>query len=174
MAMEESALPTRIAFILNAANSSSTVITTYIAIYGAVLSTITAISQILAYRRDRAHIKVSMARDMEVVGQPGYEGVALAIITAVNTGRRPVTIMKMGIQGLYPHKSWIAIDTRPKLPHELTEGKHVDALMEQRGIDFSNAEACVVSDATGRKYTCSIAPWYKRLWSRTRRNLAKS
>jgi hypothetical protein len=67
-----------------------------LALYGAVLSTLTATAQIVSFLRDRANVKVTYQRDMEMIGDPSYKGMTLTILKAVNVGRRPVTITGMG------------------------------------------------------------------------------
>jgi hypothetical protein len=63
-----------------------------VALYGAVLSTITATAQIIAHMRDRAHIKIRIQTNMEIYGDPGLAGITFTIVNVANAGRRPVTI----------------------------------------------------------------------------------
>ena len=59
-----------------------------LALYGATLSTITATAQVVWFMRDRARVKVTYQRNMELVGHPDprYQGMTLTILRAVNAG----------------------------------------------------------------------------------------
>ena len=128
----------------------------------------TGIVQVVNFRRERARVKVTVQHDMEVVGHPnpGYANMTLTIVRAANSGRRPVTITSIGAYRLYPRKALVAADTNPVLPHELTEGKYVTAMIEQRGLDLESIESWHAWDAVGRQYSLNVAPWHKRWYSR--------
>jgi hypothetical protein len=147
-----------------------------LALYGAVLSTLTATAQIISFFRDRANVKVTYQRNMELVGHPDprYVNMTLTTLKAVNVGRRPVTITGMGAYRLYPLRAFIAADTVPVMPIELTEGKYVTAMINEADLDFEHLEAFEAWDAVGRKFRCNIASWHKRTWSRIRRRWAKN
>lgn len=146
-----------------------------VAFYGAVLSTITATAQVISFLRDRARVKVTYQRNMELVGHPDprYQGMTLTMLRAVNAGRRPVTITGMGAYRLYPRKAFVCADTVPAIPVELTEGKYVTAMVDERDLDFEHVETFEAWDAAGRKFGCNIAPWHKRTWSRLMRRFAR-
>jgi hypothetical protein len=144
-----------------------------VALYGAVLATITATAQVISFLRDRTSVKVTYQRNMEVIGHPDprYQNMPLTMLKAANSGRRPVTITGMGAYRLYPRKAFVCGDTTPHLPVELTEGKYVTALIDERDLDFENLEAFEAWDALGRSFKCNIAPLHKRTWSRLMRRL---
>jgi len=146
-----------------------------VALYGAVLSSITATAQVISFLRDRARVKVTYQRNMEIVEHldPRYQDMPLTILRAVNAGRRPVTVTGMGAYRLHPRKAFVCADTQPHVPVELTEGKYVTAMIDERDLDFEHLEAFEAWDAVGRKFRCNIAPWHKRTWSRLRRRLAR-
>lgn len=145
-----------------------------LALYGAVVATTTGVIQIANFIRDRARVKVSVQHDMEMVGDPRYEGITFTILTAVNIGRRPVTIKSMGAYYLHPAKAFVVGDTRPVLPCELTEGKQVMALVDQSDLDLTKIEEWQAWDTAGRTFALPVAPWYKRWKSRrARRKTAK-
>lgn len=73
-----------------------------LAAYAAVVSTITGAVQLLNFLRDRTRVKVSVRRNMQIIGDPRYEGKTLTLVYVVNSGRRPVTITTVGAQRLYP------------------------------------------------------------------------
>ena len=146
-----------------------------LALYGAVLSTVTASAQIVSFVRDRANVKVTYKRDMEIVGHPDprYSGMTLTVLRAVNAGRRPVTITGMGAYRLHPRKAFVCSDTLPRVPVELTEGKYVEAMIDERELDFEHIEAFEAWDAVGRTFRCNVSPLHQRTWSRLKRRLAK-
>jgi hypothetical protein len=139
-----------------------------VAVYAAVVSTITGVAQLSNFLRDRAKIKVSVRHNMEIVGDPRYQGKTLTIVRVVNSGRRPVTITTVGAQCLFPHNHFVLPDCNPPLPHELTEGKHLVAIMGPSNLDFSTLAFWEASDAIGRDYRLNVAPWHARALSRIR------
>jgi hypothetical protein len=125
----------------------SEIITAIIAGYGAVLSTIAIVRQ---WKSDRVKVRVTVQRNMEMVGDPRYHGMTLTILTVTNVGRRPVTITTFGGIRLHPHKNFVAIDSRPQLPCEITEGKFVTSIMDQADLEFSNIDYWAAWDSHGR------------------------
>jgi hypothetical protein len=144
-----------------------------LALYGAVLSTITATAQVIAHYRDRAKIKIRVQPNMETVGDPRTDGMTFTIVYVSNAGRRPVTITTVGAYRLYPRLAFIAPDTRPPIPYELTEGKQLMAMIDQTDLDLAAIEYWLATDATGREHKLNIAPWNKR-WISSRRRLHKA
>ena len=110
--------------------------TTIIAIYGAVLSTIAIVQQLLG---DRIKVRITVSRDM-IMNDPRYNGMTLTVMKVINVGRRPVTITTLGIVSLYPHDNFVGVDNRPELPHEITEGQYITNILDQAGIDFSTID----------------------------------
>jgi hypothetical protein len=140
-----------------------------LAIYGAVLSTITAAVQIITHFRDRAHLRIRVQHNMEIIGDPRYANMTLTIMYVVNAGRRSVTITGVGAYRLSPHNPFVIPDTRPQCPCELTEGKQLTAMVDQRDLDLSLMESWEAYTSTGRTYRLSVIPWYRR-W-RNRRQI---
>jgi len=114
-----------------------------LALYGALLSTLTATAQVFSFLRDRANVKVTYLRNRELVGHPDprYLNMTLTTLTAANAGRRPVTITGMGAYQLFPRKAFVCGDTVPMMPIELTEGKYVTAMINEADLDFEHIEA---------------------------------
>ena len=139
-----------------------------VAVYAAIVSTLTGSVQLWNFLRDRAKIRLSVQRNMEIIGDPRYHGKKLVIVRVSNFGRRPVTITTVGAQTLFPHNHIIIPDCNPSLPHELTEGKSLIAIMEPRDFDFSTLALWEAYDAVGRPYRLPVASWYARMQSRAR------
>ncbi|MFZ0481601.1 MAG: hypothetical protein WAL71_20845 [Terriglobales bacterium] len=140
-----------------------------VALYAAVLSTITAAVQIMNFLRDRREIKISVSHRMKMYGDPRYENKLLTMVRVSNTGRRPVTILSIGASQLAPLDSFVLMDTRPALPCELTEGKYFNAIAELVDIDTSKIARWEVGDAAGNLYQLPVASWWERFQSRRRR-----
>lgn len=138
--------------------NKSQIITAIIAVYGAVLSTVTILRQ---YFTDRVKVKVTVRKNMQMVGDPRYRGVTLTILTVTNVGKRPVTITTFGAVGLHPHDSLVAVDTNPITPCELTEGKYVLSKLDQSGLDFSTIDYWDACDSHGRLHKLREASRFK-------------
>jgi hypothetical protein len=142
-------------------------LTSTLAIYGAALSTLTAVIQLITHLRDRAKVVLKIRKDMKALGLgPAYAGMTMAIVTATNVGRRPVTMHGFAMCPLFkkgePGANFFLRDVRPPLPFEITEGKDVSAFVEQATVDFSSISHWFAWDSTGRHYYLNVAPWYKR------------
>jgi len=155
-----------------------------LALYAAVVSTVTGTVQLWNFFRDRARIKVTVRHNMQIVGgDPRYDDKTLTIVYVTNSGRRPVTINTVGAARLYPHTHIVIPDCNPALPHELTEGKNLTAIIPPCDLDFSTIDFWQAGDAVGRTYQLQIASRYahilsnvrlRREWRRKRREKAKA
>jgi len=125
----------------------SDIITTIIAIYGAVLSTIAIVSQLLS---DRVKVKLTVSRNMQMVDDHRYRGMTLTIVRVTNIGRRPVTITTFGAIRLYPNTNFVTVDSQPQLPCEITEGKYIQSIWDQADMDFSTIDYWAAWDSHGR------------------------
>ncbi len=133
-----------------------------LALYGALLSTATAIVQIMNHFRDRAKVILKVRKNMRWIGaHPTYSGMTMVIITATNAGRRPITITGFGANLLYQENEketdWYPQDVRPPLPHEITEGREVAAFVNQNDVDFGRIAYWCAWDSTGRHFQLSVA-----------------
>jgi len=133
-------------------------LTTGLAIWGAILSTILAILKLFEFYRDRANIKVSVKGGYHVYpkNHPNnpYGDKALISITASNNGRRNVTLKKAGL--LMPRGGRYLVPVGSITSIELTEGKSHDYELsekevEEKGITPDKYVAFVI-DATGKYY----------------------
>ena len=129
-------------------------LTEILAIWGAGLSTVLAVFKILEYRRDRADIKVTV---QDLRNDPIDK--RYLIISAVNKGRRVVTLEQAGF--LMPRNVRDVINRYLKCtsqigPRELTEGEHCDynILLDSARARplFREGYVAYVIDATGKHY----------------------
>jgi hypothetical protein len=148
--------------------------TVILAIYGAILSTLTAAVQVINQLRDRAKVRLTVRKNMRSLNLGRqYDGMTMVIITATNVGRRPVTITGFAMRPL-TKKGETAVDfylhdVRPATPCEITEGKYVAAFVNQENVKFDDVDCWYAWDSAGREYRLKVAPWYKRWLSRWRR-----
>ncbi len=143
--------------------TTSDIITLLIAGYGAILSTIAIVSQCLS---DRVKVKLKVMRNMKTHNAPEYEGMTIVTVDVVNIGRRPVTVVTVGATGLYPRLHFVAMDNKPTLPHEITEGKYTTTILNQAEIDLPTIDYWVAIDSHGRKYRLREASLFKHWKSR--------
>jgi hypothetical protein len=136
-----------------------------IAAYAAVVSTCTGIFQIFNYFRDRSKIKLSVRHNMQMFGSPKYHDQTLTLVYVANHGRRPVTINTVGARCLYPHPHIVLVDVQPPLPHELTEGKNLIAILPKGSLDLSTIDLWEATDAMGHRYVLKVASWRERFVS---------
>jgi hypothetical protein len=137
-----------------------------LAVYGSILSTITAAVQVVTHFKDRVHVRIHAQHNMEMVGDPRYAGMTLTIIYVTNAGRRPVTITGVGAWRLYPHNPIVVPNTIPDCPCELTEGKRLTAIVNQQDLELSVMESWETYTATGKTFRHSVVPWHRRWWNR--------
>jgi len=91
-----------------------------VAVYAAVVSTITGSVQLWHFIRDRARIKLAVQRNMLIVGGPLSARKGLTIVRVANQGRGLVTITTVGAYNFSPGDPFIVPECNPALPHELT------------------------------------------------------
>jgi hypothetical protein len=147
-----------------------------VAAYAAVLSTITGAAQLWNYNRDRARIKVSAQNNMVMFGDIRYKNnQRLCMVTVANHGRRPVTITTVGGYRKIPLDPFVVVECRPNLPHELTEGKSLTAVMPSDELDFSKVLWWSASDGVGNQYYSKRGSWYarKKYWRAWNKNEKK-
>ncbi len=143
-------------------------VTTVLAIWGAVVSTVLAALRIAEHLRDRPIIKVVLQPAMKAF--PGfsiYGTMTLLIVKVVNVGKRPVSVTHVSL--MLPGKGFLlCMDPHSATyPVELSENKHhififdEDDIRQKYELRPTQYVACV-SDAAGRNYW-SHGP-LTRLW----------
>ncbi len=138
-----------------------------VAVYAAIVSTITASVQLWHFFRDRSRIKLTVQRNMEIIGGPVHRK-GLTIIRVSNLGRRPATITTVGARRVFPDTHLVIPECNPQLPHELVEGKSLIAIIPPCDLDFSRIILWEAYDAVGRRYPLYVARWYVRMMPRVR------
>ncbi len=135
-------------------------LTTGLAVWGALLSTILAVLEIIKLVRDRVRIKVTVRGGYYVYPEnhPGnpYGKKSLISITTVNVGKRPVTLKQAGLLTPHGSQSKYMVSAESVKHIELTEGKSQDyQILEDKVKEMSiNPDKYVAYalDATGRLF----------------------
>jgi hypothetical protein len=96
------------------------------------------------------------------------------IITAINCGKRPVTVQGFAARQLDTNTNLLFLDVRPQVPHVLNETESMSAWV--RWVDgsdgLSNVETFFVYDSLGREFGRHVVPWHRRLKSKYRQKYA--
>lgn len=130
-------------------------ITTYIAIYGAVLSTLVFLWDVIKHLKDKPDLQVE-AGYHALVGQLPSE-LKLGI-RMINKGRRPITIVASGFKlDTKSNENMVTIHD-PSLPKEITEGQNHITFANPDEIDSNKILFAWVRDATGRVYRSKKRP----------------
>lgn len=131
-----------------------------IAIYGALVSTIMAIKQILDYYRDRADIKIWVKGGYKYFPETAvYKDKIYIRVDVSNRGRRPTTITSCALRIPKKHKKeplWLLIGDSARNPKRLLEGESQTYMAEEDEIKKYNLidkdlVVCAI-DATGKYY----------------------
>jgi hypothetical protein len=140
-----------------------------IAVYGAALSTYNTWK---ANCKDKAHVRVEVASNMEVVNVPMRAGMIFTTVTVTNIGSRPVNITHVASSKLDSTTHDVLMDTQPQVPNLLTEGKYLTGFRDESLGGLELIESWYAIDSTGRRYYKHMVPWHRRLLSRYRRRKA--
>ena len=152
--------------------SRAEAITLIIAGYGAVLSSITMVRQIIA---GRVRLKLRVDRDMLLSGDPRYSGMTLVILKVINVGHRPITITHTGAKCLYPTNPFMLTDNQPALAREIKEGEYIVSILNQNDADLPSVDYWQVIDSRGKIHKLREASWFAHLksqlkWKRAARS----
>ena len=151
-----------------------------IALYGAIVSTVSLLIHYFNYRRDRADLKISVKGNIGVYPKNTIYGDKTYIsVDIANRGRRPVTITKCAFKTPKgTTKGWMVSGDSIRNPVELLEGKSKTYLFDEAEIKKYNLidkdlVACAV-DATGQYYWADnlLMRWIKL--RRCKRKIAKA
>ena len=108
-------------------------ITTIIAWWGAILSTLVLVWDIYKWKMSGPKIRFTVQTGMESINMPKYDGKTLILTNVTNYGEQPTTITNLGL--LWYKSIWSQIRSRPDkafvipnpnfdfpLPFQLTQG----------------------------------------------------
>lgn len=129
--------------------------------YGAIIATMSVVVNILNYLRDRPCIAVIPERNQRIVGTRLYSPDKIYfIVSAINKGRRPVRIGKVGMRVVKDKTRFVLFgDSLYQSDRVLTEeSPRTQFIIEQDDDLLSRGRYVVVYDATGKAYVKSIHP----------------
>jgi len=133
--------------------------TFYIAIYGAILSTIVFGWELFKYFSDKPKIKVVTNFSIPV---GGLQGDPMLGIDIINTGKRPVTIISAGFELIRPAgEPNMATILEAGLPRELFEGQHHSCFAQFDAVNLSEVKRAFARDATGTMHCSKKKPFSK-------------
>lgn len=141
-----------------------------VAIYGAAVATITAVIQGIRIFRDRARVKVKVGLCQLCGGAEDIYGYKAAIgITAINKGRRPITLSSGGLR-LSNNADLVTLQPARMLPRDLSENKSFDIFMSVDNLkaEFKKLDPSIVinfawvKDQTERIYKAKVPENIKR------------
>lgn len=149
-------------------------LTTIIAGYGAVISTVAIWRQI---RSDRVRIKITVDKLMHECGDRREDdeppdAFPVVVMTVTNLSKRPVTIRTFGAASLFPLPRLVAVRSSPQVPWEITEGKSVESMWDKDEIDFSTIDYWEAWDSRGKMHKLQVASRFKHLKSVFQRRMA--
>ena len=125
-----------------------------VAWYAAIVSTASLLVSAWSAWRDRARLVITARSGYHLQNPPpGYSEEKIYLTVSVaNRGRRPVTIQKVWLtQKDSKRKSGLLLhDSIRQGSAELAEGKKVDYLLDQAGLDLDTLRGVVAEDLTGR------------------------
>lgn len=124
-------------------------ITTGLALYGALLSTIVFLWNLRRNLRDRA--KLIVEADHHVLIGPLHRDHKLGI-KMVNKGRRPLTVVASGFRLSTQSDENMVTVLDPTLPKELTEGQSHTTYANPMEVEANMVLYAWTRDATGRIY----------------------
>jgi hypothetical protein len=142
-----------------------------LATYGAILSTINSIVQIIAHRKDRADVIVMVRPNMVSTDAMHKK---MTIITAINKGKRPVRVEGFAARQIDTTIHLMFTDVRPRVPYQLTESQSISAYIDELYGDLKGVETYFVYDSVGREFNCHVMPWHRRLLSKYRRRFSSN
>lgn len=126
---------------------------TFLAWYGAILSTLGFALALYVALRDRSRLKITIQANMRSYGGTGYDPAKRYVtVTVANLGRRTVTVAAVGFSTAKGGGD-ILLTGSVQGTSDVSEGKAVTFLAEQEGFPFSEVRRVIVRDAAGRVWS---------------------
>ena len=135
-------------------SSASINLTLILSTWGAVLSSLLALLEIIKFFKDKASIKVKVIGGYKVYPKnPVFGDLTWISISAVNKGRRPITITKAALVTPRGSKAKFIMGPLAVKLNKLAEGESCDYFINEDkiGLDSSKYVACVI-DASGKHF----------------------
>lgn len=129
--------------------------TLYLAIYGAILSTLVFTWDIIKYYKDKPKLRVS-ANHRVLIGAHNSE--RKIGIDMINEGKRPITIVASGFRLDTETDENVVTILDPQLPKELHEGQRHTTFVIPEELNASKILHAWARAATGREYSSKKHP----------------
>lgn len=131
-------------------------LTSVLAIYGAVLSTLAILSDIRRHVKDRPEVVVEADHHVLFTAEKGVHKLGIRV---TNKGPRPVTIEACGFRIDTKSKENTVTVMDPTLPKRLGEGEPHTTFADPAEVPASRILFAWARDATGRVYTSKKRPF---------------
>jgi hypothetical protein len=130
-------------------------VTFYVAVYGAILSTLVLVWDIIKYFKDKPNLRVQ-ANHRVLTGPLGSE--RKIGIDMINQGRRPITIVASGFKLDTDLEENMVTLFDPNLPRQINDGQHHTTFADPDRIDANKILYAWGRDATGKEYRSKKHP----------------
>jgi hypothetical protein len=130
-------------------------VTIYLAVYGAFLSSLVFLWEIVKFYKDRPKMRVEANIRLLI----GASGSAQKIgIDMINSGKRPVTIVSSGFKLDVESQANVATVPDMNLPLEISEGQRHTTFVNPGTLEGRKILYAWARDATGREYFSKKRP----------------
>ena len=130
-------------------------LTQYLAIWGAILSTLVLIWDVIKYYKDKPSLRVQ-ANQRALVGPLKSEH--KIGIDMINEGKRPITVVASGFKLDTESDENTATVFDPGLPKQIDEGQRYTTFVNPETIDTSKILYAWARDATGQEHRSKRHP----------------
>lgn len=131
-------------------------LTTVLAVYGAVLSTVAIVINVANYIKDRAHVVVEAGDHVLMTSEAATHKLGIKV---VNKGRRPVMIDCCGFKLDADNGENLLPVLDPNLPKPLREGESLTTYADPSEVQAKNVLFAWARDAGGRVYKSEGRPF---------------
>ena len=127
------------------------IVTTVVAVYGAVVSTVVAVMQ---FAKERIRVRVTVGKNRQMVGDPRYANTVLTELTVTNIGHHPLQLERLEPFPSIPAR---LVWWRPKLTLDChvksLNGQYIVSFWPQVDLDFSTIDYWAAWDSSGGECT---------------------
>ena len=130
-------------------------VTFYVAIYGAILSTLVLLWDIIKYCKDKPNLRVQA--NHRILAGPRMSERKIGI-DMINKGKRSITIVASGFKLDTESDKNMATLFDPNLPRQINEGQRRTTFANPDEIDLNKILYAWARDATGKEYRSKKHP----------------
>lgn len=130
-------------------------VTFYVAIYGAILSTLVFLWDIIKYCSDKPNLRVRANHRLLTGPRMSERKIGIDMI---NKGKRPITIVASGFKLDTESDENMVTLFDPNLPRQINEGQRHTTFANPERIDANKILYAWARDATGKEYRSKKHP----------------